>query len=89
MTTASGLAQEFRILLPPKLSKNSTSSVYSRLYGSSSLFLQEMEIDSILISVFCHLEAKWEMQDVRKIWVFFGVYHVIPKYCQNPSLLII
>ena len=33
---ASGLAQEFRIVLPAKVKiKNSSSSVYSRLYGSN------------------------------------------------------
>ena len=34
VAAASGLAQGFRIILPPKVKiKNSTSSVYSRLYG--------------------------------------------------------
>ena len=34
MAAASGLAQEYRIMLSPKFKiRNSTSSVYSRLYG--------------------------------------------------------
>ena len=32
VAAASGVAQEFRIVLPPKI-KNSTRSVYSSLYG--------------------------------------------------------
>ena len=35
VAVASGLAQEFLIVLPPKVKiKNSTSSVYSILYGN-------------------------------------------------------
>ena len=39
MAAASGLAQEFRIILPPKAKiNNNTSSVYLRLYGTLSKF---------------------------------------------------
>ena len=38
VAAASGVAQEFRIVLSPKVKiKNSTSSVYSRLYGNRFL----------------------------------------------------
>ena len=39
---ASGLAQEFRIVFPPKVKiKNSTRSVYSGLYGISLMFFHD------------------------------------------------
>ena len=39
VAAASGLAQEFQIVLPPKVKiKNSTSSVYSRLYCTTWLW---------------------------------------------------
>ena len=39
VAAASGLAQEFRIVLPPKVKiKSNTSSVYSSLYGILIIF---------------------------------------------------
>ena len=51
MAAASGVGQEFRIVLSPKVkTKNSTSSVYSSLYGMY-VFINSMFVMFTLIPV--------------------------------------
>ena len=44
VTAASGLVQEFRIVLPTKVKiKNITSLIYSRLYGTSLFYCKPLK----------------------------------------------
>ena len=69
---ASELAQEFRIVLPAKVKiKNSTSSVYSRLYGIHCVII-EVYIDAFFE---VNIDAFFEVSIHAFFTVLFGVFY--------------
>ena len=55
VAAASGLAQGFRIVLSPKVKiKNSTSSVYSSLYGIAFISFQSWSFEKMTFKVYCY-----------------------------------